>query len=73
VGTGIRRSPEKSRINTGIPVPQEFLPKIPGKTEKNRNSSDPLQNHVPVKNPSRKRRKKKSSEILAGMFFSSKK
>ena len=38
--------------------------------KKNRNSWDPLQNHVPVKNSSGKcREKKKSSGILSGMFF----
>jgi hypothetical protein len=37
---------------------------------KNRNSCDPLQNHVPVKNSSGKcRKKKKSSGILAGTIF----
>ena len=39
-GTGILRNPEDSGVNTGIPVPQEFLQKIPVKTEKNRNSCD---------------------------------
>jgi len=33
-GTGILRNPEDSRVNTGIPVPQEFLRKIPVKTKK---------------------------------------
>jgi hypothetical protein len=65
---GILRIPEESGVNTGIPVPQKFLQKNPVKT-KNRNSSDPLQNQVPVKNSSGKRRKKKSSGILAGTFF----
>jgi hypothetical protein len=67
---GIRRNPEESGVNTGIPVLQEFLQKNPVNAAKNRNSCDPLQNHVPVKNSFRKRRKnKKSSGILAGMFF----
>jgi hypothetical protein len=35
-GTGIRRNPEESIVNTGIPVPQEFLRKIPVKAAKNR-------------------------------------
>jgi hypothetical protein len=35
-GTGIRRNPEESGVNTGA---------------KNRNSCDHLQNHVPVKIP----------------------
>ena len=56
---GIQRNPEESGVNTGIPVPQEFLRKIPVKAKKNRNSCDPLQNHVPVKNSSGKRRKNK--------------
>jgi hypothetical protein len=33
-GTGILRNPEESGVNTGIPVPQEFLRKIPVKSEK---------------------------------------
>jgi hypothetical protein len=55
----ILRIPEESGVKTGIPVPQEFLRKIPLKSKKNRNSCNPLQNHVPVKNSSGKRRKKK--------------
>jgi hypothetical protein len=55
---GIRRNPEESIVNAGIPVPQEFLQKIPVKAAKNRNFCDPLQNHVPVKNSSGKHRKK---------------
>ncbi len=39
---GIRRNPEESIVNAGIPVPQEFLQKIPVKAAKNRNSCDPL-------------------------------
>jgi len=58
--TGILRIPEESGVNTGIPVPQEFLRKIPVKSEKNRNYCDPLQNHVPVKNSSGISRKKKT-------------
>jgi hypothetical protein len=53
--SGILRIPEESGVNTGIPVPQEFLQKIPVKAKKNRNSCDPLQNHVPVKNSSGKK------------------
>jgi hypothetical protein len=69
-GTGIRRNPEESGVNTGIPVPQEFLQKNPVTAVKNRNSCDHLQNHVPVINPSGKHRKKnKSSGILAGTVF----
>jgi hypothetical protein len=36
----ILRNPEVSGVNTGIPVPQEFLRKIPVKSGKNRNSCD---------------------------------
>jgi hypothetical protein len=68
VGTGIWQNLEESGVNTGIPVPQEFLRKIPVTAAKNRNSCDHLQNHVPVKNSSRKHWKKnKSSGILAGI------
>jgi hypothetical protein len=35
---GIQRSPEESGGNTGIPVMQEFLLKIPVKVAENRNS-----------------------------------
>jgi hypothetical protein len=67
---GIRRNPVESGVNTGIPVPQEFLQKIPVTAAKNRNSCNHLQNHIPVKNSSGKhRKKKKSSGILAGNFF----
>jgi hypothetical protein len=56
------------QICTGIPVPQEqeFLQKIPVTAAKNRNSCDPLQNHVPVKKSSRKHGKK---EILRNPVF----
>jgi hypothetical protein len=60
---------EESGVNTGIPVPQEFLQKNPVKAKKNRNSCDPIQNHVPMKNSSGKYRKKKSSGILSGTVF----
>jgi hypothetical protein len=67
---GIRRNPEESRVNTGIPVPEESLRKNPVTAAKRRNSCDHLQNHVPVKNSSGKHReKKKSSGILAGTVF----
>jgi len=68
-GTGILLNPEDSGVNTEIPVPQEFLQKNCVKSEKNRNSCDPLQNHAPVKNSSGKHRKKKSSGILSGTVF----
>jgi hypothetical protein len=67
-GTGIWRNPEKSGVNTGIPVPQKFLRKIPMTAAKNRNSCDHLQNHVPVKKSSGKHRKKKKSSGI--LFFS---
>jgi hypothetical protein len=67
-GTGIRRNPEESVVNAGIPVQQEFLRKIPVISAKNRNSCNPLQNHVPVKNSSGKHRKKKKSSGI--LFFS---
>jgi hypothetical protein len=35
------RNPEESSGNTGIPVPQEFLGKIPVKVAENRNFQDP--------------------------------
>jgi hypothetical protein len=63
----IRRNPEESGVDTGIPVPEEFLLKIPVTAAKNRNSCNHLLNHVPVKNSSGKHReKKKSSGIMAG-------
>jgi hypothetical protein len=75
-GTGIRRNPPDSgRIwskyrnscPTGIPAKKSC------KSEKNRNSCDPLQNHVTVKNSSGKcSKKKKSSGFLAGKVFGSK-
>jgi hypothetical protein len=34
---GIRRNPEESGRNIGIPGPQEFLQKIPVKVAENRN------------------------------------
>jgi hypothetical protein len=60
--SGILRNPQESsgiwsKYRNSCP-PQEFLQKIPVKSEKNRNYCDPLQNHVPVKNSSGKRRKK---------------
>jgi hypothetical protein len=59
---GILRILEESGVNTGIPVPQEFLRKIPVKAEENRNSCDPLQNHIPVKYSSEKRREKRNPQ-----------
>jgi len=70
--SGILRIPEESGVNTGIPA--GIPAKNSCKSKKNRNSCDPLQNHVPVKKSSGKRRiKKKSSGILSGTVFGSKK
>jgi len=72
--SGILRIPEESGVNTGIPVPQEFLQKNPVKSEKNRNYCDPLQNHVPVKKSSGICRKKKNpQESCQERFLGSKK
>ena len=61
------RNPEETGLNTGIPVPQEFLQKNPVGVQKPE-FLGPLQNHVPVKNSSGKHRKK---EILRNpVFFS---
>jgi hypothetical protein len=38
---GVRRNPEESGGNKGIPVPQEFLQKNPVKVTENRNFQDP--------------------------------
>jgi hypothetical protein len=63
VGTVILRNPPESggflgkyrnSCPTGIPA------KTPVKTKKNRNSCDPIQNHVPAKKSSGKRRKKRN-------------
>jgi hypothetical protein len=71
-GTGIRRNPEESEgirgnyrnsCSTGIPAKKSC------DSGKNRNSCNHLQNHVPVKNSSRKHRKKKTSGVLAGTVF----
>jgi hypothetical protein len=59
---GILRIPEESGVNTGIPVPQEFLRKIPVKAKKKQGFLRPLQNHVPVKNSTRKRRKNRNPQ-----------
>jgi hypothetical protein len=73
-GTGIRRNPDESGVNTGIPVPQDFLQKIPVTAAKNRNSCNHLQNHIPVKNSFRKHRKKRNpQESWQEQLFCSKK
>jgi hypothetical protein len=75
-GTGIRRNPEESGgIRRNPEKIKEFLPTgIPAKNSckigKKPEFLRPLQNHVPVKNSSGKRRKKKkSSGILSGTVF----
>jgi hypothetical protein len=71
---GIRRNPEESGVNTGIPIPQEFLQKNPVTVAKNRNSCNHLQNHVPVKKSSGKHRKNRNpQESWQERFFWSKK
>jgi hypothetical protein len=71
VGTGIRRNPVESggirgkyrnSCPTGIPAKNSC------DIGKNRNSCDPLQKQVPVKNSSGKHRKKKKSSGI--LFFS---
>ena len=71
-GTGILRNPEDSGVNTGIPVPQEFLRKIPV-TAKKQEFLQPLHNHVPVKDSSGKHRKKGILRNPGRNVFSSKK
>jgi hypothetical protein len=44
---GIRRNPEESSGNTGIPIPQEFLQKNPVKVAENRNFQDPSKTTFP--------------------------
>jgi hypothetical protein len=67
--SGILRNPEESGVNTGIPVPQEFLRKIPVKSEKNRNSCDLSKTTFLRKIPQENTGKKKSSGILSGTLF----
>jgi hypothetical protein len=57
--SGILRNPQESRVNTGIPVPQEFLRKIPVKPGKNRNSCDLSKTMFLRKNPQENTGKKK--------------
>jgi hypothetical protein len=72
-GTGIRRNPEDFGGIWGKyrnPCPTGFPAKNPVTVAKIRNSCNPLQNHFPVKNFSRKHRKnKKSSGILILFCF----
>jgi hypothetical protein len=82
-GTGIRRNPEESggiwrnleesggiRCKCMNSCPARIPAKNPVKVARNRNSRDPLQNHVSVKNSSGKHReKKKSSGILFFTVF----
>jgi hypothetical protein len=70
---GIWRNLEESGVNTGIPVPQEFLQKNPV-IAKNRNSCNPLQKVVPVKNSSGKKEiLRNPEESWQERFFGSKK
>jgi hypothetical protein len=72
--SGILRNPEESGVNTGIPVPQEFLRKIPLKSGKNRNSCDPSKNTFLRKIPQENTGKKKNpQESCQERFFGSKK
>jgi hypothetical protein len=63
------RNLEESGVNTGIPVPQEFMQKIPVTAAKKRNSCNPLQNHIPVKNFSGKHRKKRNPQEFCFFCF----
>jgi hypothetical protein len=70
----ILRNPEESGVNTGIPVPQEFLRKIHLKSGKNRNSCDPSKNTFLRKIPQENTEKKKNpQESCQERFFGSKK
>jgi hypothetical protein len=64
---GIRRNPEESGGNIGIPVPQEFLQKNPVKVAENRNFQDPSKTTFPRTNSSEKKQKK---GILRNPVFS---
>jgi hypothetical protein len=68
-GIGILRNPHLSKYRNSCPagIPAN---KIPVKVAENRNSCDPLQNYVPVKNPLENAGKKKSSGILSITVFS---
>ncbi len=54
--------PLENGVNTRILVTQEFLQKIPVKAKKNRNSCDPLQNHIPVKKILQKTQEKRNPQ-----------
>ena len=69
---GIRRNPnpKKSYANTGIPVPQKFLRKIPVNAAENRNFQDPSKiTFLERSSSGNNREKKKSLGILAGIGF----
>jgi hypothetical protein len=66
-GTGIRRNPEEYGENTGVPVLQEFLRKIPVMASKNRNSCDLSKTTSCEKFLRKTQGKKETSGIL---FFS---
>jgi hypothetical protein len=70
VGAGILRNSGGILSKYRNSCPQEFLRKIPVKSEKKTEFLRPLQNHDPVNNSSGKRRKKKkSSRIMSGTVF----
>jgi hypothetical protein len=68
-GTGILRNPEDSGVNTGIPVPQEFLQKNPVKMEKTGTPATSPKPRSCEKFLRKTQEKKKSSGILAGTAF----
>jgi len=68
-GAGILRNPEDSGVNTGIPVPQEFLRKIPVKTVKTGIPATSPKPRSCEKFLRKMQEKKKSSGILAETVF----
>ena len=66
---GIRRNPKESRVNTGIPVLQEFLQKNPVKNKKQEFQRPPPKPCSCEKILQKMQGKKESSGILAGMVF----
>jgi len=70
---GILWIPEESGVNSGIPVPQEFLRKIPVKAKKKTGIPATPPNHVSVKNSFGKSRKKRNpQESCQERFFGTK-
>jgi hypothetical protein len=66
---GIWRNPEESRVNTGIPVPQEFLQKNPVRVAKNKEFLRPPPKPHSYEKIFQKTQEKKSSGILSGTVF----